>query len=153
MANKQTQQVSPSPVEGMMHVMRGVLMQLSGLAGILAFLAQMWSRTSLDQSLYTGVIVGGGVYIILLLVDVMFQRIIAAHVESERERARARAQEREGDDEEATEVPAQETSSKNATAPSDEDADPAARQEGQSPQAIPAESTASAPTDQEAAAA
>lgn len=90
MANQNTRQVSSSSLEGMAHLIRSVLMQLSGLAGILAFLAQMWAHAPLDQSLLTGTIVGGGVYMILLLVDMGVQRIIAAHLETAREQARAR---------------------------------------------------------------
>lgn len=89
MANQQTRQMSSSSLEGAAHLIRSVLLQLSGLAGILAFLTQMLSHASLDQSLLTGTIVGGGVYIILLLVDVGVQRIIAAHLESTRQKARA----------------------------------------------------------------
>lgn len=85
--------------------MRSILLQLSGLAGILAFLTQMWSHSPLDQSLYTGVIVGGGVYIILLLVDVVIQRIIAAHVESVREKARARRNTRKDREQNAADTP------------------------------------------------
>ncbi len=94
MANQNTRQVSSASLEGVAHLIRSILIQLSGLAGILAFLAQMWAHAPLDQSLLTGTIVGGGVYMILLLVDMGIQRIIAAHLETEREKARARQEAR-----------------------------------------------------------
>lgn len=72
-----------------MHAARSVFIQLSGLAGILTFLTQMWNGAALEQSLYTGLVTGGGVYMILLLTDMFLQRIVAAYTESLRKQAKA----------------------------------------------------------------
>ena len=127
MANQNTRQVSSSSLEGMAHLMRNILMQLSGLAGILAFLAQMWAHAPLDQSILTGTIVGGGVYIILLLVDMGAQRIIAAHVETAREKAKARqkaeveTEQPDDNDSEEDDSPSAESSSAPNSAASEND--------------------------------
>lgn len=61
-----------------MHAMRSVLLQLSGLSGILMFLVKMFNYASLEESLFTGAVVGVGTYLILLLVDISIQRILTA---------------------------------------------------------------------------
>lgn len=72
----------PAILRGALYVMRGVLNQVSGLAGILAFLAEMWNRAPIDEAVYSGVVVGGSVYLILLLVDVALEQIIVAEQRS-----------------------------------------------------------------------
>lgn len=122
MSDQQTSRHSASPVEGIIYVMRSVLIQLSGLAGILAFLTQMWNGAALEQSLYTGVITGGGVYVILLLTDVFLQRIIAAYTASLREQANAErqssAEEPENSDREADSAPDRSESSEDESSSS-----------------------------------
>jgi hypothetical protein len=82
----------------MAYLIRSVLLQLSGLAGILAFLAQMWTHAPLDQSIVTGAVVGGGVYMILLIVDIGMQQVVAAHLQSTREKTRIQQESQANED-------------------------------------------------------
>lgn len=85
----------PAILRGALYVMRGVLNQVSGLAGILAFLAEMWNRAPIDEAVYSGAVVGGSVYLILLLVDVALEQIILAE-----QRNRLREQKEDAEKEE-----------------------------------------------------
>lgn len=97
----------PATVRGALYVMRGVLTQISGLAGILAFLVEMWNQATLETSIYAGIVVGGGVYLVLLLVDFGLEQLVIAAQNNPQ-----RASNEEHDEKE--EVPAQ------AANPSDE---------------------------------
>ncbi len=57
--------------------MRTIYTQFSGLAGLLAFLNQLWSYAPLDRSILIGFGTGLGVYLLLMLGDVTINRILA----------------------------------------------------------------------------
>ena len=98
-------------LRGALVVMRSVLTQLSGLAGILAFLARMWNRAPIQEAVFSGAVVGGSVYLILLLVDVALEQIIVAE-----QRSRLRGPE---EDEEKEEIEVESGSEKSQTEASD----------------------------------
>lgn len=104
-------QRGPELLRGALYVMRGVLNQVSGLAGILAFLAEMWNRAPIQEAVFSGAVVGGSVYLILLLVDVALEQIIVAE-----QRSRLRGPE---EDEEKEEIEVESGSEKSQTEASD----------------------------------
>ena len=57
--------------------MRAIYTQFSGLAGLLALLNQLWSFAPLERTILVGFGTGLGVYLILLLGDVIINRILA----------------------------------------------------------------------------
>ena len=57
--------------------MRTIYTQFSGLAGLLAFLNQIWSYAPLDRTILIGFGTGLGVYLLLMLGDVTINRILA----------------------------------------------------------------------------
>lgn len=57
--------------------MRTIYTQFSGLAGLLAFLNQLWSYAPLDRTILIGFGTGLGVYLLLMLGDVTINRILA----------------------------------------------------------------------------
>ena len=57
--------------------MRALYTQFSGLAGLLAFLNQMWSYAPLERTVLIGFGTGLGVYLLLILGDVTINRILA----------------------------------------------------------------------------
>lgn len=57
--------------------MRAIYTQFSGLAGLLAFLNQIWSYAPLERSIIVGFGTGLGVYVLLLLGDVAINRILS----------------------------------------------------------------------------
>ena len=57
--------------------MRALYTQFSGLAGLLAFLNQLWSYAPLDRTILIGFGTGLGVYLLLILGDVTINRILA----------------------------------------------------------------------------
>ena len=56
--------------------MRALFSQFSGLIGILTFVNQMLASTPVEKALLTGVGAGLAVYVVLLLGDVVIQRIL-----------------------------------------------------------------------------
>lgn len=57
--------------------MRTIYTQFSGLAGLLAFLNQLWSYAPLERTILIGFGTGLGVYLLLMLGDVTINRILA----------------------------------------------------------------------------
>ena len=57
--------------------MRAIYTQFSGLAGLLAFLNQLWSYAPLDRTILVGFATGLGLYFLLMLGDVSIHRILA----------------------------------------------------------------------------
>lgn len=57
--------------------MRALYTQFSGLAGLLAFLNQLWSYAPLERTILIGFGTGLGVYLLLILGDVAINRILA----------------------------------------------------------------------------
>ena len=57
--------------------MRTIYTQFSGLAGLLAFLNQMWSYAPMDRTILIGFGTGLGVYLLLMLGDITINRILA----------------------------------------------------------------------------
>lgn len=57
--------------------MRGIYTQFSGLAGLLAFLNQIWSYAPLERAIIVGFGTGLGVYLLLLLGDIAINKILA----------------------------------------------------------------------------
>lgn len=57
--------------------MRTIYTQFSGLAGLLAFLNQLWSYAPLERSVLIGFGTAIGVYLLLMLGDVTINRILA----------------------------------------------------------------------------
>lgn len=57
--------------------MRAIYTQFSGLAGLLAFLNQLWTYAPLERTILIGFGTGLGVYLLLLLGDVTIHRILA----------------------------------------------------------------------------
>lgn len=56
--------------------MRALYAQLSGLAGLAAFLNRLWSYAPLERSILVGMATGIGFYVLLLLGDVVVTRIL-----------------------------------------------------------------------------
>jgi hypothetical protein len=56
--------------------MRAFYAQLSGLAGLAAFLNRLWSYAPLERSILVGMATGIGIYVLLLLGDVAVNRIL-----------------------------------------------------------------------------
>lgn len=57
--------------------MRALYTQFSGLAGLLAFLNQLWTYAPLERTILIGFGTGLGVYLLLILGDVAINRILA----------------------------------------------------------------------------
>lgn len=57
--------------------MRIIYTQFSGLAGLLAFLNQIWSLAPLERTILIGFGTGLGVYFLLLVSDLTINRILA----------------------------------------------------------------------------
>lgn len=57
--------------------MRVLYTQFSGLAGILAFLNQVWSMAPIERTLIIAFGTGLGVYLLLMLGDIAINRILA----------------------------------------------------------------------------
>lgn len=57
--------------------MRAIYTQFSGLAGLLAFLNQIWSFAPLERAIIVGFCTGLGVYVLLLLGDIAINRILS----------------------------------------------------------------------------
>ena len=57
--------------------MRAIYTQFSGLAGLLALLNQLWSYAPLERTILIGFGTGLGVYLVLMLGDVIINRILA----------------------------------------------------------------------------
>ncbi|MEX2400089.1 MAG: hypothetical protein WD423_04905 [Rhodothermales bacterium] len=57
--------------------MRALYTQFSGLAGLLAFLNQLWTYAPLERTILIGFGTGLGVYLLLILGDVTINRILA----------------------------------------------------------------------------
>ncbi|MEX0746909.1 MAG: hypothetical protein WED81_05830 [Rhodothermales bacterium] len=57
--------------------MRAIYTQFSGLAGLLALLNQLWSYAPLERTILIGFGTGLGVYLVLLLGDIMINRILS----------------------------------------------------------------------------
>ncbi len=57
--------------------MRTIYTQFSGLAGLLAFLNQIWSYAPLERTIIVGFGTGLGVYLLLMLGDLAINRILA----------------------------------------------------------------------------
>ncbi len=56
--------------------MRALYTQFSGLAGLIAFLNQLWSYAPLERTIMIGFATGLGVYLLLILGDVTVHRIL-----------------------------------------------------------------------------
>lgn len=56
--------------------MRAIYTQFSGLAGLLAFLNQLWSYAPLERTILIGFGTGLGVYLVLILGDLTIHRIL-----------------------------------------------------------------------------
>ncbi len=57
--------------------MRALYTQFSGLAGLIAFLNQLWSYAPLERTILIGFGTGVGIYLLLILGDVTINRILA----------------------------------------------------------------------------
>jgi len=57
--------------------MRAIYTQFSGLAGLLAFLNQLWSYAPIERSIIIGFGTALTVYLILLIADLAIKRILA----------------------------------------------------------------------------
>lgn len=57
--------------------MRALYTQFSGLAGLIAFLNQLWSYAPLERTILIGFGTGLGIYLLLILGDVTINRILA----------------------------------------------------------------------------
>ncbi len=57
--------------------MRVIYIQFSGLAGILAFLNQVWSMAPLERTMLVALGTGLGVYFLLTAGDIAINRILA----------------------------------------------------------------------------
>lgn len=57
--------------------MRALYTQFSGLAGLIAFLNQLWGYAPLERTILIGFGTGLGIYLLLILGDVTINRILA----------------------------------------------------------------------------
>lgn len=57
--------------------MRALYTQFSGLAGLIAFLNQLWAYAPLERTILVGFGTGLGIYLMLILGDVTINRILA----------------------------------------------------------------------------
>ena len=57
--------------------MRTIYTQFSGLAGLLAFLNQLWSYAPLERTILVGFGTGLGVYLLLMVGDMTINKILA----------------------------------------------------------------------------
>lgn len=57
--------------------MRAIYAQFSGLAGLLAFLNQLWTYAPLDRTILVGFGAGLAVYLMLMMGDITINRILA----------------------------------------------------------------------------
>lgn len=145
--SKDTVAHGPTTVRAALYVMRSVLMQVGGLAGIFAFLVEMWNRATLEDAIYQGVIVGGGVYLVLLLVDFALEQIVLAERKA-RHRNAGKSSANGEDSEEKTKVPARGTRKKedDAEPPRPESGDDGPRPDGETDRNDPAPSDDSSAT-------
>ena len=56
--------------------MRALFVHLSGFAGLLVFLNQLWTSAALERTLWTAFATGGGVYLVLLVAYVAVRHIL-----------------------------------------------------------------------------
>ena len=63
--------------------MRSITVQISGLAGIVVFLNYLWENASLEQAIMAGFGVGIGVYLVLILGEILIRQILAQNLNSE----------------------------------------------------------------------
>lgn len=57
--------------------MRAIYTQFSALVGLLAFLNQLWSYAPLDRAILIGFGTGLGIYLLMILGDLVVNRILA----------------------------------------------------------------------------